>query len=316
MVELALDVRHLARYTDNIIPTSAEYVVEADASTGNYAYMVDDKANIISHPLDYHIAGLYKDGTPVPPITPQNKDEMVKKGEEVLNLLALDGLEPALAEVAKEAQAGKAGIKNYTFEGRTKMVAYAPIPFYAGEYAKPAGFGWVGLGIDIEKFSEQAKIATEKIEKEGQKWLATIIVILLGAMIILFGIAVMVKGLRSSEKIKGNWSLRALIVLPLSLAAFGILICVLLNRYQFVNLPGDVYFIKNLPVSIQGQDFFFVCTAASWKRASASDGSIARASENSRAAAAVSPSRNSSRPRLPSGGRSSRQQTYMWNDGA
>ena len=37
------------------------------------------------------------------------------------------------------------------------------------------------------KFNEQAKIATEKIEKEGQKWLATIIVILLGAMIILVG---------------------------------------------------------------------------------------------------------------------------------
>ncbi len=46
---------------------------------------------------------------------------------------------------------------------------------------------------------------------------------MLGGVLILFGIAVMVKGLRSSEKIKGTWSLRALIVLPLSLAAFGIL---------------------------------------------------------------------------------------------
>jgi hypothetical protein len=189
VVALALDDRHLARYTDNIVPTSSEYVVEADASTASYAYMVDDRANVISHPLDYHIAGLYKDGTPVPPITPANKEEMVKKGEEVLNLLALDGLEPALVEIAKDALGGNAGIKNYTFEGRSKMVAYAPIPFYAGEYVKPAGFGWVALGVDIEKFNEQAKIATDKIEKEGQMWLATIIVILLGAMIILFGIA-------------------------------------------------------------------------------------------------------------------------------
>ncbi len=189
VVALALDARHLARYTDNVVPTSSEYVVEADASTGNYAYMVDDRGDVISHPLDYHIAGLYKDGTPVPAITPQNKDEMVKKGEEALNLLALDGLEPALGEVAKEALSGKAGVKSYTFEGRSKVVAYAPIPYAAGGYAKPAGFGWVGLGVDVEKFNEQAKIATEKIEKEGQKWLATIIVILLGAMIILFGIA-------------------------------------------------------------------------------------------------------------------------------
>jgi len=201
VLALALDVRHLARYTDNIVPTSSEYVVKADAATGNYAYMVDDKANVIAHPLDYHIAGLYKDGTPVPAITPQNKDEMVKKGEEVLNLLAIDGLEPALAEVAKDAAVGKAGIKNYTFDGRSKMVAYAPIPYYTGGYAKPAGFGWVGLGVDIEKFNEQAKIATDKIEKEGQKWLATIIVILLGAMIILFGIAaILARGINRSLK--------------------------------------------------------------------------------------------------------------------
>jgi uncharacterized membrane protein len=46
---------------------------------------------------------------------------------------------------------------------------------------------------------------------------------MLGAVLILFGIAIMVKGLRRSEKIQGNWSVRALIVLPLSLAAFGIL---------------------------------------------------------------------------------------------
>ena len=46
---------------------------------------------------------------------------------------------------------------------------------------------------------------------------------MLGGVLILFGIAIMVKGLRKSEKIKGNWSVRALIVLPLSLAVFGIL---------------------------------------------------------------------------------------------
>ncbi len=46
---------------------------------------------------------------------------------------------------------------------------------------------------------------------------------MLGGVLILFGIAIMVKGLRRSEKIKGNWSVRALIVLPLSLAAFGVL---------------------------------------------------------------------------------------------
>jgi uncharacterized membrane protein len=46
---------------------------------------------------------------------------------------------------------------------------------------------------------------------------------MLGGILILFGMAIMAKGLRSNEKIKGHWSVRALIVLPLSLGLFGIL---------------------------------------------------------------------------------------------
>ena len=45
----------------------------------------------------------------------------------------------------------------------------------------------------------------------------------LGGILILFGIYVMVRGLRSNEKIQGNWSVRALIVLPLSMVLFGVL---------------------------------------------------------------------------------------------
>jgi hypothetical protein len=45
----------------------------------------------------------------------------------------------------------------------------------------------------------------------------------LSGILILFGIYITVRGLRRNEKIKGNWSLRALIVLPLSTAVFGVL---------------------------------------------------------------------------------------------
>lgn len=199
VVVLALDVRHLARFTDNIIPTSAEYVIEADASTGIYTYMVDARGYVISHPNDYFVMGLYRDGTPVPVVTQANFEEMKKKGEEPLNLNELGGIDPSLAEVAKEAASGKAGMKTYTFEDRTKMVTYAPIPFYSEGYPRPGGFGWVGMAIDVEKFNEQAKATSEKIEKEGQIWLATIIVILFGAMIILFSIAaILARGINRS----------------------------------------------------------------------------------------------------------------------
>jgi hypothetical protein len=45
----------------------------------------------------------------------------------------------------------------------------------------------------------------------------------LGGLLILFGIYLLATGLRGGEKIEGNWSLRALIVLPLSLVLFGFL---------------------------------------------------------------------------------------------
>lgn len=46
---------------------------------------------------------------------------------------------------------------------------------------------------------------------------------LLGAILVLFGLIVMGKGIIKGEKIQGHWSLRALILLPLSLVLFGVL---------------------------------------------------------------------------------------------
>jgi hypothetical protein len=45
----------------------------------------------------------------------------------------------------------------------------------------------------------------------------------LGGMLVLFGLYLVVVGLRRDEKIEGSWSLRALIVLPLALVLFGLL---------------------------------------------------------------------------------------------
>ena len=45
----------------------------------------------------------------------------------------------------------------------------------------------------------------------------------LGGLLVLFGIYLVASGLRSNEKIAGGWSLRALVILPLSLVMFGLL---------------------------------------------------------------------------------------------
>jgi putative tricarboxylic transport membrane protein len=47
--------------------------------------------------------------------------------------------------------------------------------------------------------------------------------IVLSAMIILFGIYCLIQGLLKPEKLPGNWSVRALIILPLATVVFGLL---------------------------------------------------------------------------------------------
>src|SRR6187455_3145266 len=46
---------------------------------------------------------------------------------------------------------------------------------------------------------------------------------ILGGLLVMFGLYLVAQGLRTGEKIEGNWSPRALIVLPLSLVLFGLL---------------------------------------------------------------------------------------------
>jgi hypothetical protein len=199
VISLALDARHLAGYTDHIIPTQAAPVFEADASTGSYAFMVDNKGMIISHPNDYHIQGLNPNGTPVPALTQANSAELTKKGEEVLNLNLLSFMDPNLPEVTKDATAGKSGIKMYKFGGHTKLVAYAPIKFFTKDTPEPGGFGWIGMGVDVEKFNELAIKTTKNIDKEAKAWTTTIILILTVSVVILFLIlALLARGISRS----------------------------------------------------------------------------------------------------------------------
>lgn len=199
VISLALDYRHISGYTDHIIPTQAAPVFEADASTGNYAFMVDRDGHVISHPSDFHIKGFYANGTPVPALTQTNATELTKKGIEVLNLNLLSFMDPNLPEVAKDATAGKSGIKIYKFAGHTKFVAYAPIKFFTKETPEPAGFGWIGMGVDVDKFNELAVKTAQNIDKEARAWTTTIILILTISVIILFLIlALLARGISRS----------------------------------------------------------------------------------------------------------------------
>ena len=199
IITLALDYRHLAEFTDHLIPTQAEKVFKADTATGNYAYMVDQRGFIVAHPDDYHIVGLNPDGKVVPTLTAENSVEMSKKGMEALNMFQLGFMDPNIFKITKEASQGKSGILMYKYNGVNKFVAYAPIKFYASNLPQPAGFGWIGLGLEVDKFNAEATKLSKNIEKESKAWTATVIFILIASMIILFFIMLLlVRGITRS----------------------------------------------------------------------------------------------------------------------
>ena len=108
-------------------------------------------------------------------------------------------MDPNLPEVAKDAATGKSGIKMYKFAGHTKFVAYAPIRFFTKDAPEPGGFGWIGMGVDVEKFNELAVKTAQNIDKEAKAWTTTIILILTISVIILFLIlALLARGITRS----------------------------------------------------------------------------------------------------------------------
>jgi len=199
VIVLTLDHRHLAKFTNQVVPTQQNQVLKADPSTGNYAFMVDYRGYIIAHPNDYHIVGLNSDGTTVTTLNAQNATELTQKGIEALDLFQLGFMDPNLPKLAKEAATGQPGLSLYKFAGRTKLVAYAPIKLYASNLPAPTGFGWIMLGIDVGKYNEAALEASKAIDKEAKGWTATIIFILIAAMILLLLImALLVRGINRS----------------------------------------------------------------------------------------------------------------------
>jgi lipoprotein-releasing system permease protein len=42
----------------------------------------------------------------------------------------------------------------------------------------------------------------------------------------------------------------------------GIILCALLQHYQFIELPGDVYYITTLPVKLQLMDVVLIAVSA------------------------------------------------------
>jgi HAMP domain-containing protein len=186
VVTLALDHRHLQEFTDHIVPTVERFTPLPDATTGNYAYLIDTDGWVIAHPRDYYIRGLRADGSPVPALNEADHQVQEARGEVPLNLTDLGFTDPNLPLINEQAQMGQAGSVTYYWAGHDKFVAYAPIPYHSGRYSGLGGFGWVGLGAEVDTFHQMATLVGAAIQdKVHTLTMAALVVIVLTGLAVL-----------------------------------------------------------------------------------------------------------------------------------
>ncbi|NOX34864.1 MAG: PAS domain S-box protein [Deltaproteobacteria bacterium] len=205
-VTLALDHTHIMEFTDHIVPTKERYSAISDASSGNYAFMWDNKGRNISHPRDYFIVGYDADtGEPAVPwlgkdyyekfkmsdlgiskflrSLPEYKNqalskpfskELVKKGLVGLDCRYLN-FAPQCDGWNNLTQFGGSGSFVIHWSGLKKLTTAASIPYFTGQYGKsPRGFGFVTIGANVDEFHKPADVTAKIIKKAEDQYIQTI----------------------------------------------------------------------------------------------------------------------------------------------
>jgi signal transduction histidine kinase len=155
---LSLDHRHLMEFTQHIVPAGGEETVFPSYESGNYAFLFDDEGWIITHPKFWDIRGVDAAGRLVPPYSSTSPREDVDKGRIPYNLDHAGFIHPkypAVAAMIREKRSGSVDITNVG--GAKKIMAFAPILYDTGDYARFGVFGAVTIGFQADQFHENAR---------------------------------------------------------------------------------------------------------------------------------------------------------------
>ncbi len=153
IVVLGLDHRHLMEFTQHIQPIQKKQVVFPSYYSGNYAFMFDDQGWIITHPKFWDIRGVDRNGRQVPAFTSQTPQEDIKIGRIPFNLDSASFIHSNYPFVAKQVRNRLSGsVITTNVGGITKIMAYAPILYDRGDYAKYGIFGGITIGAELQGF--------------------------------------------------------------------------------------------------------------------------------------------------------------------
>ena len=167
MVVISLDHRHLMELTQHIDPGRGFSTVFPSYRSGNYAFMFDDEGWIITHPKYWDIRGVDHNGVLVPPYTENSSKADIESGRIPYNLDRAGFIHPNYPLVASEIRKKHSGAVDATnVGGAKKIMAYAPILYNTGDYARHGIFGGVTIGFQVDQFQDAARRGSMLIKRQ------------------------------------------------------------------------------------------------------------------------------------------------------
>jgi signal transduction histidine kinase/HAMP domain-containing protein len=167
VVVISLDHRHLMEFTQHIDPGHNFSTVFPSYKSGNYAFMFDDEGWIITHPKYWDIRGLDVHGRLIPPYSETSSKSDIESGRIPFNLYHAGFIHPNYPRVADQVRKQKAGFVDTTnVGGAKKIMAFAPIMYGSGDYARHGVFGGITIGFQLDQFQEAARKGSRLINQQ------------------------------------------------------------------------------------------------------------------------------------------------------
>jgi len=165
---LSLDWTNAMELVAHVVGSDEGYVdeIQLNPETGKlheiHSYMVGDDGWALYHARNESIVGLDENGDYVPYL---NKDDIKEQGPAGMLPVNADHLGflgteehphpwPIVAERNRQGDASDYVPVYLNKDEVEKAMAWALVPYYTSPFNTPAGFGWVGISIDAEKFNE------------------------------------------------------------------------------------------------------------------------------------------------------------------
>jgi methyl-accepting chemotaxis protein len=184
---LSLDWTHAMELVAHVVGSDEGYMAEIPAVDPNaekpkladiHSYLVGDDGWALYHVKNHAIVGLDENGNYVPPYNEQDRAEQDKTGYKPVNadymaFLGNDVYPYPWPIIAQENRQGvrSGSVPRYGSAGGVpKAMAWATVPYYTAPYDTPAGFGWVGISIDAEKFHEAPGTLGAAINRQATRW--------------------------------------------------------------------------------------------------------------------------------------------------